>query len=126
MPTLGQDVNSVKRPTILSIMLAIVAGLLGPAPVTAQSRSLQREPLRAPECSFRSATTCWTLRVGPATRPVSQPPKRAPERVEPCLGPALAGQRLRGGNDGKRVTGGGDVSTRAAAPADPETCPSGP
>jgi len=26
VPTLGQDVNSVKRPTILSIMLAIVAG----------------------------------------------------------------------------------------------------
>jgi len=62
----------------MSIMLAIVVGLLGPLPVTAQSRIPQRTPSRASECSFRSATTCWTLRVGPATRPLSQPAKPAP------------------------------------------------
>src|SRR5918992_4618469 len=75
------------------LLVAVLVLVVAAGPVAAQS------PDRAPSrCSFRSATTCWTI-WGPRATPQSSERLDQPEKDQPRdTLPAFARSRLNGGS----------------------------
>jgi len=73
------------RPASLVAFLTFVAVQPAPAQSLDDSRALSRQS----RCSFRSATTCWTV-WGPRAKPVRALPKAPEERPARDTVPLLA------------------------------------